>query len=186
MIKLYDKITYIPISELRPYENNARVNDDAVDALVKAIPEMGFNVPIAVDQNNVIVKGHSRYEALKRLGVDLVPCIVLEGSEQDMMEERLADNKLSELATWDEEKLKYELREINLDLRKFSIKLPEIKSDAAAMPPVTQAQVERTKEQLTGKDMEVSAQKKSLIEIHCPHCGEDFFADMQEAMKYAN
>ena len=186
MIKLYDKVVYLPTDSIFPYENNARVNKTAVEALVKAIPVMGFNVPIVIDKNAVIVKGHSRWEACKRLGIELVPCIVIDGSEEDIAEERLVDNKLSELATWDDEKLKYELRELSIDLSKFEINIPQIKSEASAVAPVTDVQVERTREQMIGKDMEVSAQKKSLIEIHCPYCNEDFFADMQEAMKYAN
>lgn len=185
MIKAYDKIVYKRIDEIIPYENNARNNSTAIEALVKAIPVMGFNVPIVLDKNNVIVKGHSRLEALKRLGVELVPCIVIDGSEADIAEERLVDNKLSELAVWDDEKLKYELREMSLDLNKFEIQIPQIKSAASVVADVTEAQVQRTQEQVTGKGREVASEKKSLVEIHCPHCGEDFFADMVEVMKYA-
>ena len=185
MIKAYDKVVYKSIDEIIPYENNARNNSAAVEALVKAIPVMGFNVPIVLDKNNVIVKGHSRLEALKRFGVELVPCIVIDGSEEDIAEERLVDNKLSELATWDDEKLKYELREMSLDLSKFEIQIPQIKPAASAVADVTEAEVKRTQEQVTGSGREVASERKSLVEIHCPHCGEDFFADMQEVMKYA-
>ena len=185
MIKYYDKITYLEIDEIIPYENNARVNDKAIDALVKAIPVMGFNVPIVLDKDYVIVKGHSRYEALKRLGVELVPCIVIDGDPEMIAEERLIDNKLSELATWDDEKLKYELREMSIDLGEFDIELPQIRPAAQVMPDVTQAQVERTQDAVVGAGRQVSAEKKSLIEIHCPHCGEDFFADMKEVERFA-
>lgn len=185
MIPVYDKIVYKRIEDIVPYENNARENSAAIDALVKAIPVMGFNVPIVVDKRNVIVKGHSRYEALKRLGIDLAPCIVIDGSEEEIAEERLLDNKLSELSTWDEEKEIYELKEMAINLADFNIQLPKIKSAAASVAPVTKVQVERTAQQLVGKDRDVSAEKKSLVEIHCPHCGSDFFADMVEVMKYA-
>lgn len=186
LIKCYDKVIYKEIGELKPYEQNARVNDRAVSALVKAIPVMGFNVPIVIDKNNVIVKGHSRLEALKQLGVELVPCLVIDGSEEDIAEERLIDNKLSELAQWDDEKLKYELKEMSIDLNKFEIQLPEIRSAAAVVGDVTQAQVQKAAEQLVGNERKVSSEKKSMVEIHCPHCGEDFFADMAEVMRYAN
>lgn len=185
MIKAYDKVVYKPIGEIVPYENNARNNSAAVEALVKAIPVMGFNVPIVLDKNNVIVKGHSRLEALKRLGIELVPCIVIDGSEEDIAEERLVDNRLSELAVWDEEKLKYELREMTIDLSKFDIQIPQIRSTVQGVADVTEAQVHRTQEQVTGSGREVASEKKSLVEIHCPNCGEDFFADMVEVMKYA-
>ena len=186
MIKAYDKIVYKRIDEIVPYENNARVNDAAIRALVKAIPVMGFNVPLVLDKNNVIVKGHSRYEALKQLGIELVPCIVIDGSPEDIAEERLLDNKLSELATWDEDKLKYELREMQIDLNKFEIQVPQITAPSVGVQDVTEAQVKRTEHELTGAGREVAAEKKSLVEIHCPHCGEDFFADLAEVMKYAN
>ena len=186
MIKYYDKITYIPIGDIVPYSNNARNNDAAIEALVKAIPVMGFNVPLVLDKNNVIVKGHSRLEALKRLGVELVPCIIIDGDEDLIAEERLLDNKLSELSEDDEEKLKYELREISIDLSKFDIKLPPIRSEAHVIPPVTQEQVQRTQEQVVGTERQVASEKKSLIEIHCPHCGEDFFADIKEVERFAN
>ena len=187
MIQAYDKIVYKRIEEIIPYENNARINDKAIEALVKAIPVIGFNVPLVLDKNNVIVKGHSRYEALKRLDVELVPCIIIDGSEADIAEERLLDNKLSELATWDDEKLKYELREIQIDLGKFEIQLPQIRGEAVQTgQDVTPEQVARAAHDLTGAGRQVSSEKKSLVEIHCPHCGEDFFADMVEVMKYAN
>lgn len=184
-VKFYDKIAYKDILEIKPYENNARINDAAIEALVKAIPVMGFNVPIVIDKNNVIVKGHSRYEALKRLGIDLVPCIIIDGTEKEIAEERLADNRLSELSSWDDEKLKYELREMQIDLSNFKIELPQIHGVAEAVQDVTQMQVQRAAKELVGQDRKVSSEKKSLIEVHCPNCGEDFFADLAEVMKYA-
>lgn len=184
MIKSYDKIVYKPIGDIIPYENNARNNEEAIEALVKAIPVMGFNVPVVVDSHNVIVKGHSRVEALKRLGVDLVPCIVIDGDPDAIAEERLVDNKLSEYAVWDDEKLKYELREMSIDLSKFDIKLPQIRSEAAFVPEVTKKEVEYAKQALTGKDRQTPFERKTLMEVKCPNCGETFFADVAEVMKY--
>ncbi len=183
MIKSYDKIVYKPIDSIVPYENNARNNEEAIEALVKAIPVMGFNVPVVVDKDNVIVKGHSRVEALKRLGVDLVPCIVIDGSPEAIAEERLVDNKLSEFAVWDDEKLKYELREMSIDLGKFDIKLPTIKSEAF-VPEVTKKEVEFAKEALVGKDRQTPWEKKTLMEVKCSNCGETFYADVAEVMRY--
>ena len=185
MIKCYDKIVYKKVDDLVPYSNNARNNERAIEALVKAIPVMGFNVPIVIDKDNVIVKGHSRLEAVKRLGLDLVPCIVIDGSPEDIAEERLLDNKLSELAVWDDEKLKYELRELNLDLRKFDIEVPAIHGAASTGMLVTEQQLQRESEQLVGDKREVAHERKNFVELHCPHCGEDFYADLAEVEKYA-
>ena len=67
-VKIYGDIVYRMIDDIKPYDNNARINNRAVDALEKMIPVAGFNVPIVIDKNNVIIKGHSRYEALKQMG----------------------------------------------------------------------------------------------------------------------
>lgn len=184
MIKSYDKIVYMPIDSIIPYENNARNNEEAIEALVKAIPVMGFNVPVVIDKDNVIVKGHSRVEALKRLGVDLVPCIVIDGSPEEIAEERLVDNKLSEISVWDEEKLKYELREMTIDLGKFDIKLPQIKSEVGFVPEVSKKEVEMARQALTGKDRQTPFERKTLMEVKCTNCGETFFADVAEVQKY--
>ena len=102
-------------------------------------------------------------------------------------EERLLDNKLSELSADDDEKLKYELKEITtIDLSKFGIELPQIKSAAAVVGDVTPAQVQQAAQKLVGDERKVASEKKSMVEIHCPHCGEDFFADIAEVMRYAN
>lgn len=186
MIKISEKIVYKPITEIIPYENNARENEAAVDALVKAIPVMGFNVPIVLDRDNVIVKGHSRYEALKRLGIDLVPCIVIEGTPEEIADERLADNKISELSSWDEEKQRYELREMVIDLSSFGIEIPKLHLGGAGAVPVTEKKIQMDRDRLIGSDMKVSSEKKTLIEVHCPECGGDFFANLDEVMKYVD
>lgn len=184
-MKIYDKLVYKPVSELVPYENNARNNEKAIEALVKAIPVMGFNVPIVVDKNNVIVKGHSRLEALKRLGIDLAPCIVIEGAEKDIAEERLLDNRLSELSEWDDERTKYELREMSIDLTKFDIAVPVFKSEVQLVHDVQKSDVQAAERKLIGEDRKTVAEKKNLVELHCPNCGNSFYSELEAMTKYA-
>lgn len=101
------------IESLVPYANNPRINDNAVEAVANSIKEFGFKVPIVVDSNNIIVAGHTRYKAAKYLGMRAVPCIVADDlTEEQIKAFRLADNKTSELAIWDESKLADELAEI--------------------------------------------------------------------------
>ena len=108
------------ISDLREYENNPRNNEAAVEAVANSIKEFGFKVPIIVTKDNVIIAGHTRYKASHRLGLQEVPCIVAdELSEEQIKAFRLVDNKTSELATWDLEKLEEELAELNLDMSIF-------------------------------------------------------------------
>ena len=109
------------VEDLRPYENNPRFNDDAVQYVAQSIKEFGFKVPIIVDKNNVIVAGHTRYKASMELGLKEVPCIVADDlSDEQIKAFRLADNKVGEVATWDYELLDEELNNIlNIDMEEF-------------------------------------------------------------------
>ena len=110
------------MDEITPYENNPRINDNAIDKVVESISEFGFTNPILLDENNVIIAGHTRYEASKVLGLDEVPCIYLTDlSEEQIKAYRLVDNKTSEFAGWDFEALSRELAEIgdNVDMSLF-------------------------------------------------------------------
>lgn len=99
-----------PIAEIVPYGNNPRNNDSAVDALAASIKEFGFKVPIVLDKDGVIVAGHTRLKAAKKLGLQTVPCVVADDLTPEQVKAfRLADNKTAELATWDFGKLDIEL-----------------------------------------------------------------------------
>ncbi len=87
------EIVYKKIGELKPYENNPRKNDEAVDAVAASISEFGWKVPVVIDTDNVIVAGHTRYKAAKKLGIEDIPCIVADDlSEEQVKAFRLADN----------------------------------------------------------------------------------------------
>ena len=102
-----------PIDEIIPYANNPRNNDDAVDKVAASIAEFGFKVPVIVDKNNIIVAGHTRVRAAKKLGLDTVPCVMADDlTDAQVKAFRLADNKVSEFATWDMEKLELELADL--------------------------------------------------------------------------
>ena len=113
------------INELKPYEKNPRINDDAVEYVAKSIKEFGFKVPIIIDKNNVIVAGHTRYKASLELGLEEVPCIIADDlNEEQIKAFRLADNKVSEKAQWDYELLDEELNDIlNIDMEDFGFDL---------------------------------------------------------------
>ena len=100
------QIEEVNTSELIPYSNNPRNNDSAVDAVAASIKEFGFKVPIIIDNYNVIVAGHTRLKAAQKLGLEKVPCIKADDLTPEQLKAfRLADNKVSELATWDFDKL---------------------------------------------------------------------------------
>ena len=112
------QIEEVNTSELIPYSNNPRNNDGAVEAVAASIKEFGFKVPIIIDNDNVIVAGHTRLKAAQKLGLEKVPCIKADDLTPGQLKAfRLADNKVSELATWDFDKLEEELTELDaLDL----------------------------------------------------------------------
>lgn len=108
-----DNLKYLNVDDLIPYENNPRNNDGAVDYVAKSIDEFGFKVPIVVDKNNVIVAGHTRLKASKKLGLKKVPVIIADDlSDEKIKAFRLADNKVGELATWEDKLLQAELDEL--------------------------------------------------------------------------
>ena len=115
------KVEYRKVADLNPYANNPRLNDGAVDAVAASIKEFGFKVPIVVDSDGVIVTGHTRLKAAKKLGIDTVPVIVADDLTPEQVKAfRLADNKTGELAQWDLDKLEIELDGIDeIDMGDF-------------------------------------------------------------------
>lgn len=108
------QIIEVNVEDLIPYANNPRHNEEAVDKVAASIREFGFKVPIIIDKDNVIVAGHTRLKASKKLGLKTVPCIMADDLTEDQIKAfRLADNKTAEFAEWDFEKLIVELNDIN-------------------------------------------------------------------------
>ena len=118
------------IEELKPYENNPRFNDDAVEYVANSIKEFGFKVPIVIDKDNVIVAGHTRYKASIELGLDEVPCIIADDlTEEQIKAFRLVDNKVSEKSSWDIELLDEELNDLDINLEDYGFDNIQIEWD---------------------------------------------------------
>ena len=115
------------LKDIKPYEKNPRKNDSAVDAVANSIREFGFKVPVVIDKDGVIVCGHTRYKAAKKLGLKTVPCVIADDlTEEQIKAYRLADNKVSELAEWDIDLLGEELDGIfDIDMSDFGFDLTE-------------------------------------------------------------
>ena len=114
------KVEWCDLSKIRPYPNNPRINDDAVDAVAASIREFGFRQPIVVDVEGVIICGHTRWKAARKLGLEKVPVHVARDlSPEQVKAYRIADNKTAELAEWNYELLPIELGDLqgmNYDL----------------------------------------------------------------------
>ena len=145
------------LDEIRPYENNPRKNDEAVQAVANSIREFGFKQPIVVDADGVIIVGHTRYKAAQELGLETVPVLVASDlSDEQARAYRLADNKTSELAGWDFTALAMEMSKINMDMSEFGF--TEAFDDSVLNDLFTEA----------------PEKEKEPHKVRCPHCGEWF------------
>ena len=102
------------LSEIKPYENNPRINDDAVDDVAESIKQCTYIAPIVIDEDGVILAGHTRYKALRKLGFEECDVIVVSGLSEDQKKKyRLYDNKTAEFASWNQKKLSEELSDVD-------------------------------------------------------------------------
>lgn len=124
--------------DVKPYEKNPRHNDEAVEAVANSIREFGFKQPIVVDKDNVIIAGHTRWKAAKKLKLKEVPVIVASDlSEEQVRAYRIADNSTGELATWDYDRLVEELQGITFDMGQFGLDTEQY-LETTEMPEITE------------------------------------------------
>ena len=106
-------IINMKITDIRPYEKNPRHNEDAVEAVAKSIKEFGWQQPIVVDKDMVIIVGHTRFFSAKQLGLTEVPVVVADNLTPEQVQAyRIADNKTGEIAEWDYALLPMELKDL--------------------------------------------------------------------------
>ena len=150
------EVKWVPTKDLIPYENNAKKHtDEDVEATANSIKRFGWKQVIAVDEDNVILAGHGRLEAAKKLGLKEVPVIqYTDLSEEEKKAYRLADNKTSENSGWDFDTLDLELEDITtIDMADFGFIDFDMSIDDS---------------------MFGEAEPKEPKQIKCPHCGEWF------------
>jgi len=107
------EIVKIRVSDIKPYWRNPRINDKTVEALEKSIERYGFNVPLVIDKENVIVTGHARYRALRNLGWEHALCVRADHLDDRAVQEyRLLDNRIQEITEWETDELQKEIASI--------------------------------------------------------------------------
>jgi ParB-like chromosome segregation protein Spo0J len=184
------KIKSLNITEIKPYWRNPRNNVAAVEAVKQSITQFGFNQPLILDEDNVIIAGHTRYKALQELGATKIPCIIKAGlSAQEAKAYRIADNKTSELSTWDMEKLVPELREIeaidDMEIYFPTLSLDELLKETAGGSETfrnpTADQIGKVEAKMQAQFDDASkARQSAYVEVVCPHCAESFHVDRDE------
>lgn len=116
------EIVEIDINEIKPYEKNPRLNDSAIEKVAESIKNYGFKQPIVVDRNMVIIVGHTRYKAAKKLDLKKVPCIIANDlTEKQAKAYRIADNKVADYSIFDNKLLLEELNDLNDEFTGFNI-----------------------------------------------------------------
>jgi ParB-like chromosome segregation protein Spo0J len=170
------EIALVSIDGIKPYEKNPRVNDAAVDAVAASLRQFGFRQPIVVDQDMVIICGHTRYKASRKLGLKHVPVHVAKDLTPEQVKAyRIADNKTAELAEWYMDLLPIELK----DLQAADFDLSVLGFDADELAKLLDGGIQAG---LTDPD-EVPAPPEEAITqpgdlwllgayTTCPHCGE--------------
>ena len=125
------KIVEKKLTDIRPYDNNPRFNDAAVPAVAESLKQFGWQQPIVIDRNGVIVCGHTRYKAALELGMKTAPCKYAdELTDEEITAYRLADNKTAELAEWDADKMTEELAKCSkFDISAFGFDLSDLTED---------------------------------------------------------
>lgn len=125
------EVVNINLSNIKPYQRNPRNNAKAVEKVAESIRQFGFQQPLVLDKDNVIVCGHTRYAAAKKLKLKSVPCVLATSlTEEQIRAYRLADNKVAEASEWDVSLLAEELDDIlDIDMSDFGFEVPDFLDD---------------------------------------------------------
>ena len=211
-MNIANEIVWVSIDDIKPYEHNARMNAKTVDKLVTLIPKTGFNVPLVLDKNNVIVKGHARYEAAKRLGMEKLPCVYSAAEGDNVELDRLADNKIAEFSRWKTDELMHEIDSIDTDYDfadvglktadfsgfDFDIEMEEpmvsdeerrarfeqyLREHQDDLPTVTIA-TKTDVDNARRKQAEVGKKEVEYVAITCEKCGQTIFMKRGDTYEY--
>lgn len=166
------KIEMLKVKDLIPYERNPRNNKDAVDVVANSIKEFGFKNPIIIDKDNVIVAGHTRLLAAKKLKIKEVPCVRADDlTDEQVKAFRIADNSTAQVAEWDFDLLKFEIEDLpEFDFADFGLENyndfnPDDFGDEFSLP-------NGDKPEICQMTFTLHQKQKELIEYAMEICGE--------------
>ena len=177
------KTQKIKVSEIKPYEANARLNDKTVEKLVDSIERYGYVVPIVVDEKNVVVAGHARLKAITQLGWEDVECLVSKLSEDKNKEFRILDNKIQEISTWNDELLVVELRALDYIVSEFGVGVNTALSESFGFQgkDVEEGDIDKVAGDFDAVFGDrVDKARNRVININCEHCGTKFGVEAEK------
>lgn len=155
------------INDVKPYENNPRNNDDAVELVANSIREFGFKQPLVCDADGTIIAGHTRYRAARMLGIETVPVLYADDLTPEQVNAyRLADNKVAEAAEWDMGKLDEELDGLlGFDMEQFGFVDPEPEEAGSAYTDIVKGLIYEPKGECPGlADLVDTSERDRLAE----------------------
>lgn len=182
-----DHVERRSVESLIPYAKNSRTHSNAqIDKLIASIKQWGWTTPVLIDENGRIIAGHGRVMAAQKLGLENVPCVIARGWTDEMKKAYvIGDNRIAEMAGWDMSSLiseaqalmdaKFDIDLAGIDEIFLGASLNEyqpILEPNVSHREITDADVDKTKGKLDTAYDKAAVQK--LIEVICPHCGEEF------------
>jgi len=158
----------LSVDQIIPYADNARkIPESAIEAVKESIAQYGYVQPIVVDDHGVIVVGHTRFEAMKRLGAEQIEVYVTRLPQDKVREYRLADNRTGELTSWDQQALVLELREFEKSVvARFFPDVDLEVAQARAATAVTQAELDAAEAVTAPRETAPVA----TVDVQCPAC----------------
>ncbi len=182
------KVQMLPVSQLIPYVKNSKIHsDEQVTDLAKLIAKFGWDQPIVVDKDLCIIKGHARLLAAQKIGLDRVPVIVKDWlSEEEVIAERIADNKIADRASYDFEAMKFDLgtlqrADFNLELTAIpQFQIQQLLSDDSFQQADTSSEKSKTPKEIT-EDYDQSQSRQIVLVLGIEEFEEvmEGFADLQ-------
>ena len=160
------KVENWDIGKVKPYANNPRNNDDAVEATANSIKEFGWQQPIVVDTDGMIIVGHTRLKAAKKLKLEQVPVTVAENlTDEQVKAYRLADNKAGEIAGWDFDLLNNELEDIdNIDMSDFGFDTDDVDIDNLFEDSESEEKPKADTLSWPSRSIEISGEEVAILE----------------------
>ena len=155
------EVKHIELIKLKPYDKNPRKNEKSIEVVANSIKAYGFRQPIVVDKNMVIVVGHTRFEAARRLNLKTVPVHIADLSKEEIQAYRIMDNKSADSSGWDLDLLKQEL--ISLSDENYDLDLTGF----------TDLEVDSLLGDIKTTEVDVKLTKECI----CPKCGHRFKQD---------